>query len=815
MEKRYQPNFVEPELQKRWETIGAYDFNETDDREVYSIDTPPPTVSGLLHLGHVYSYSHVDFMARFFRMRGRNVFYPMGFDDNGLPTEHLVEKKLGKTAQEMGRGAFIEACLAVSDEAEKAYKALWQRLGLSIDWRYSYRTIDKNSRIISQWSFLDLFNKGHLYHQDAPTIWCPGCQTAIAQADLVDLERRSEFFTLKFMLEGGGEILIATTRPELLPACVAVFVHPDNKQYLSIIGRQAIVPLFEQRVPVLADPLADPEKGTGAVMCCTFGDQTDIYWWRKYDLPMVETIDQDGKLNASAGKFVGLTVIQARGQIKDALKSKGLLVQVEPTLQSISAHERDNVPVEYLMNKQWFIRILENKQKWLDLGDQLIWHPESMKHRFISWVENLNWDWCISRQRYYGIPFPVWYCSDCGHVLLPSPKRLPIDPLTDAPDGPCPSCGCEAYTPEEDVLDTWATSSLSPQIVTRFTPGDPSSRYRFPMSLRPQAHEIIRTWTFYTLVKSYYHFETLPWKEILISGWGIAGEGMGKISKSKGGGLMPPMAMLEKYSADAVRYWAASTASGKDAVISEEKVVTGQKLINKLWNLSRFSANFIVTEDEYPDIEELTSGDKWILCSLQALIRQVTQAMENYDYAYAKNEIEKFMWLFADNYLEMAKARLYGEAGPLQRSAKSTLSKTFLGILKLFAPFLPHVTDEIYQLIYKDVEKCATIHVSKWPQEEPAFYELKYLGFGDTLVAIASAVRRFKSERAFSLSTALEKIELETDQPELRDFLQKAIPDMISITRAQKIALVSKLDQDLYEQSLEDEGIRIGILFNG
>lgn len=811
MEKRYQPNLVEPKLQTRWEAIGAYQYDEAVSSEIYAIDTPPPTVSGLLHLGHVYSYSHVDFMARFFRMCGRNVFYPMGFDDNGLPTEHLVEKKMGKTAQEMGRGAFIEACLAISVEAEKVYQALWQRLGLSIDWRYSYRTIDANARRISQWSFLDLFEKGHLYHQDAPTIWCPGCQTAIAQADLVDLERESEFVTLHFKLEGGGEIRIATTRPELLAACVAVFVHPDDTRYAGCVGRQAITPLFEQRVPVLADRLADPEKGTGAVMCCTFGDQTDIHWWRKYQLPMVEAIDHTGKLNLSAGKFAGLTVVQAREQIKDALNGEGLLVQVEPTLQSISAHERDNVPVEYLMNKQWFIRIIENKQKWLDLGEKLIWHPESMKHRYVAWVENLNWDWCISRQRYYGIPFPVWYCSGCGHVLLPSTERLPIEPLTDAPDGPCPSCGSNAYTPEEDVLDTWATSSLTPQIVTRFMPLETSANHRFPMDLRPQAHEIIRTWTFYTIVKSHYHFGKLPWKEILISGWGIAGEGMGKISKSKGGGPMPPMEMLEKYSADAIRYWAASTAPGKDAVISEEKVVTGQKLINKLWNLARFSANFIVAEDEYPDIEELTSGDKWILCSLQALIRQVTQAMENYDYAYAKNEIEKFMWLFADNYLEMAKARLYGGAGPLQRSAKFTLSKTFLGILKLFAPFLPHITDEIYQQVYMDVEKCATIHLSKWPQEEPAFFELKYLEFGETLVAIASAVRRFKSERALSVGTALEKIELEIDQPELRDFLQKAIPDLTSVTRAQKITLVSDLDRGLHEQPLEDARVRIGV----
>jgi valyl-tRNA synthetase len=814
LEKRYQPETMEPAQQRTWAEAGVYEFDREGEGAVYAIDTPPPTVSGKLHLGHVYSYSHADFMARFFRMQGRRVFYPMGFDDNGLPTEQLVERQLGKTAREVGRQAFIDACLEISDEAEAAYEALWRRLGLSIDWRYRYRTIDDHARRISQRSFIDLFEKGLVYQKEAPTIWCPRCQTAIAQADLVDIERESEFVHLRFDLQGGGSLEIATTRPELLPACAAVFVHPEDPRYTSFVGKTAIVPLFGQKVPVLADPLAEPDKGTGAVMCCTFGDQMDIIWWRTHGLPLVEAIDSAGRMTEAAGDFAGMTTKAAQAAIKTALEEQGYLVGRIPTVQSIRAHERDDVPVEYLSNRQWFIRILDDRETWLALGDAITWHPDYMKNRYTSWVENLNWDWCISRQRYYGVPFPLWYCADCGKPLLPSVDRLPVDPLVETPDAPCPDCGSDAFVPEKDVLDTWATSSMTPQIVTRWLEDQSLFKTLFPMTLRPQAHEIIRTWTFYTIVKAHFHFEKLPWEEVLISGWGIAGEGMGKISKSRGGGPMPPMEMLEKYSADAVRYWAASTSTGKDAVINEEKVETGQKLVTKIWNLARFSERFLEGPVPSPSWKDLTAADRWILSALQDLIGRVTDSMEHYDYSFAKSETEKFLWVFADNYLEMAKGRLYSEDAALKGAAQFTLGRVLLTLMKLFAPFLPHITEKIYQNLFLELDMNQSIHGSTWPIRDDDYFEAGYFELGSLLTEIASAVRRFKSDQALSLGTPLEWLVLDLSDEDLKARLRAAVPDLKSVTRAEKVQL-GPVQEGLTVLPLEDERLKIAVWIAG
>ena len=415
--KRYNPATSEPQILEQWQESGVYDFDRSSEAAVYSIDTPPATVSGNLHLGHVYSYSHADFVARFKRMSGFNVFYPMGFDDNGLPTGRLVERRLGAKAQDIGREAFIQQCLAFSEEAEEEYRDLWTRLGLSIDWRFTYRTIDDQSRRIAQLSFLDLLEKGLAYRQKAPAIWCPECGTALTQADLDDLERESVFYTLAFTLKNGQTLPIATTRPELLPACVAVFVHPVDGRYAHLIGSEVRTPIFGQTVPLLADPAADPQKGTGAVMCCTFGDSTDIAWWRTFQLPLVEAIAHDGTMTAEAGEFAGQPTIQARAEIVSALGDANLLLDSEPKMQSVRVHERCDTPVEYVVSSQWFIRILAHKEALLAAGDQVNWRPPHMATRYRQWVENLNWDWGISRQRYFGVPFPVWHCEACGEII--------------------------------------------------------------------------------------------------------------------------------------------------------------------------------------------------------------------------------------------------------------------------------------------------------------------------------------------------------------------------------------------------------------
>ena len=822
LSKRYTPSEVEPRLQEQWQRLGLYHFSPDENDPVYSVDTPPPTVSGNLHLGHVYSYSQPDFMARFWRMRGKRVFYPMGFDDNGLPTERLVEKRMGITAAKAGKQAFIETCLQVSEAAEQEYRAVWQRLGLSIDWRYTYRTIEERSQRISQYSFIDLYRKGLVYRREAPAIWCPECQTAISQAELNDLERQSEFITLPFRLENGQDLPVATTRPELLPACVALFVHPEDPRYQGLAGQQATVPLFGQSVPLLPDSGADPQKGTGAVMCCTFGDQADVAWWHTHHLPLIEALDRQGRMTQAAGEYAGLPSGEARRRIKQDLQAAGLVLNRQPAAQSVRVHERCDTPVEYVVTSQWFVRVLDEKEAFLQEGGRLAWHPAHMQSRYRAWVENLSWDWCISRQRAFGVPFPVWYCRACGEVILAGESQLPVDPSVDSPAQPCPACGGADFLPETDVLDTWATSSLTPQIVggwdipTAITAqGAKLYSQVFPFSLRPQAHEIIRTWAFYTLVKSHYHFDALPWKEVLISGWGVAGEGMEKISKSRGGGPMAPLEAMQRYSADALRYWAASTAAGKDAVISEEKISMGAKLVTKLWNVARFSQRFLegyqppAGDQELP--ASLTPADRWILSRLQRLIERVTQLMESYEYASAKSEIETFFWTeLADNYLEMAKQRLYDEAHPQRQAAHYSLFHALLIPLKLLAPFLPYVTDEIYLGLFAGQEKAASIHVSAWPQAHAAWRDPEAERLGEKLVEIATAVRRYKSERNLPLAAELDRLQLAAGNSELAGEFQKAESDLMSVTRARRIEVGASLDPAL-EMIQVDGGLAAAI----
>jgi valyl-tRNA synthetase len=804
--KRYRPNDAEPRLQALWQESGIYHFDPETKGPVYSIDTPPPTVSGRLHLGHVYSYSQTDFMARFWRMNGYAVFYPMGYDDNGLPTERLVERRLGVTATGVGRSAFIAKCLQVSEEEEKNYEALWQRLGLSIDWRYTYRTIDELSRRTSQRSFLDLYHKGLIYHREAPSIWCPECRTAIAQAELDDLERESVFVTLAFRLENGDTLPIATTRPELLPACVAVFVHPDDARFRALVSQRVTVPLFGQDVPVLEDVGADPEKGTGAVMCCTFGDAADVEWWYTHDLPLQVAIGRDGRLTDTACvsadgntcDFSGLPVPEARRQITQALEERGLLLDRQPIVQSVRIHERCDTPVEYIVTQQWFVRLLDFKEELLEAGEKVAWHPSHMQARYRAWVENLHWDWCISRQRYFGVPFPVWYCDACGEVMVADEAQLPVDPTDREPERAC-SCGSASFTPERDVMDTWATSSLSPQIVGQWLADDRLYRRVFPMSLRPQAHEIIRTWAFYTIVKSRFHFDVLPWKEAAISGWGLAPEGAGKISKSRGGGPMAPLEMIERYSADAVRYWAASTGLGKDSIISEEKIQAGARLVTKLWNVARFSERFIVGYEPPAVRPPLSLSDRWILSRAQRLIRQATEFFHNYDFAAAKSETESFFWqALTDNYLEMCKLRLYEEQSA---GARYTLHAVFLTTLKLLAPFLPYVTEEIYRELF---DERGSIHRAAWPQADETLIDDVAEAAGDAIVDIATAVRRYKTEHQLHMGAEFECLQVAAQHPALRQALGQATADIRSVTRARRVEVSEQIESGL--EIIEETG---------
>ncbi len=657
------------------------------------------------------------------------------------------------------------------------------------------------------------------YRKKAPSIWCPECRTAIAQAELNDLERESRFVTLDFRLLDGRSLPIATTRPELLPACVAVFVHPEDKRYADLVGDEVSVPYFGQQVRILEDTAADPEKGTGAVMCCTFGDAADVDWWRQHNLPLIEAFDKRGLLTEAAGEFSGQTVQEARRNLIQTLQASDLILEVTPTEQSVRVHERCDTPVEYILTQQWFIRLLPYKETLAKLGEQVNWYPPQMRARYTSWVENLAWDWCVSRQRDFGVPIPLWYCDACGEVIPAEEEQLPVNPLVEAPAGPC-RCGSTDFTPEQDVFDTWMTSSLSPQIVGGWSDDPDLYTKVHPFTLRPQAHEIIRTWAFYTLVQSYFHFNSLPWRDAAISGWAIAGEGMGKISKSRGSRSLPPMEMIARHSADAVRYWAASTSLGKDAVISEEKIRTGGKLVTKLWNVARFSERFLegyqpLDKDEAgSDLlrEKFTLADRWILSRAQRLIRRVTELLEVYDHAAAKSEIEQFFWSeLSDNYLEMAKQRLYDPEHPQRQVARFTIHSLVFASLQLFAPYLPYVTDAIYQGLFRDGEGSPpSIHLTRWPTPIASLEDELAERAGQSLVAIATAVRRYKSERSLPLSHEIPGIQLVIEDDALQAELSSADADLKSITRARSIYLIDTFNPPL-EILQAGEGIRLGI----
>ncbi|NKB66894.1 MAG: valine--tRNA ligase [Candidatus Latescibacteria bacterium] len=792
----------EERCRAEWEEHGVYRF--VADRPVYAIDTPPPTVSGKLHMGHVYSYCQTDFVARFQRMRGCAVFYPMGFDDNGLPTEQLVERQLGQRAEAMDAEQFRARCLAVSREAAAEYRALWRDLGLSVDWQQSYRTIEATR--LAQWAFLDLYQKDLVYRREAPVIWCPACATAIAQADLEEVEREGTMHTLAFALEDGGVLPIATTRPELLPACAAVFVHPDDGRWAHLVGRRVRLPLEDRWVEVRADVGADPDKGTGAVMCCTFGDTADVEWWRLHDLPLREIIDARGRLQQGPG--AGCEVEAARSLMVEALAAAGKLLDKQAATQGVRVHERCDTPVEYLVAPQWFVRVLDFKDDLLDMGEQLEWRPAHMANRYRQWVEGLAWDWCISRQRYFGVPFPLWYCGGCGAEKVAEMAALPVDPQASPPSGPC-ACGVEDWQGEKDVMDTWATSSLTPQIAGGFE-ADPELYERvFPFAVRPLAHEIIRTWAFYTLVRARHHFGRLPWKTVAVSGWGLAPEGGGKISKSRGGGPVAPAQMLARYPADALRYWAASTGLGRDALISQDKIKAGARLLTKLWNVARFCEPFLTATkpDKRP---ALSPADAWILARMQEVIERATQALEAYDHAAAKSTVERFFWGdLADNYLEMAKKRLYDSSGQLHQGACWTLAYCLQNTVKLLAPFLPYTTEAIYRGLFAGPEG-GSVHRACWPEVEDDLHSADALRLGVALVAVGTAVRGCKSAANKSLGTPLASLQIAVSGAQVRAQMPAAAADIASITRARQVIVSEKLDDGLPVVEVEG-GIRLAL----
>lgn len=764
LDKNYNFKGREECWSKHWQDEGIYKFDPESVKEIFSIDTPPPTVSGKMHIGHSSSYAQQDFIARYQRMTGKNVFYPFGTDDNGLPTERLVEKLKGVKATKMERSEFIDLCKATLKEILPEFIQDWKKLGISSDFGLYYSTIDDNSRKISQQSFIDLYNKERAYQLEAPVVWCPTCQTAISQVEMEDEEHETRFCDIIFKVDN-KDLVISTTRPELLSSCAAIFVNADDKRYTDIVGKKATVPLFNHEVPILTDRRAQIDKGTGAVMCCTFGDSTDIEWYKAHKLPLVLSIDETGHMTDKAGKYQGMTAKEAREAIITDLESAGLKTGEKKITHSLNVHERCKTPVEIINSKQWFIKYLDLKDEFLKAGMNLAWHPDFMKSRLKNWIEGLQWDWCISRQRFFGVPFPVWHCEKCGEVKLADSDSLPVDPTSSNPTSPC-KCGSNDFRPELDVLDTWATSSLTPQIASSLVAGKIDKDKLFPMSLRPQAHDIISFWLFNTLAKSMMHEGKAPWADVMISGWVLDPQGR-KMSKSLGN-VVEPQAVLDNFGADAIRFWASGNSLGQDNSYTEEEIKVGKRTVTKLWNACGFA---LAQLDDFKydadlDVSKLEDADRWILGELNTAISEYRKAFDKYEYNKAREIISKFFWdKYCDNYIEFIKYRLYSESNNESNyAARWTLHTVVENILKMFAPIMPFVTEEIYSAYFAKLDNVASIHNTLLPDFDEK-YVFESESFAKVLEIVAS-VRKYRSENSLSFKKEIEKITISDKEKE-------------------------------------------------
>ena len=758
MDSKYHEQHAEQIIQQLWQDEHVFRFDPAATDNQFTIDTPPPTISGKLHIGHIFSYTQTDLIARFKRMQGKNVFYPMGYDDNGLPTELYVEKKNAVSARRMSRSDFIKLCLKETRDAHVMFKDIWVRMGLSINWEYTYSTISADATRVSQHSFVDLYNTNLIYKKFEPALYCTSCQTTIAQSLLESIEVDTLFSNITFTTQAGEELSIATTRPELLASCVAVFFHPDDARYQHLAGQTAITPIFGKHVPLLASKLVDKDKGTGIVMCCTFGDQTDISWFKEFNLPFVQSVGLDGRWTEITGPLAGLKVHDARAKILELLKEAGAVTEQKKITHRVQVDERCKKEIEYIVLNQWFIELLSHKEEFLKRADEIEWKPAYMKARYIDWVTNLSWDWCISRQRFFGVPFPVWHCQDCTHIIVADASMLPIDPQeVSYPGKTCPKCSSTNLKGESDVMDTWATSCSTPEINAQWPLKGPIN---LPMSMRPQAHDIIRTWAFGTIVKSHYNNNNIPWKEIVISGHALAGKGE-KFSKSKGNALLDPINLMATYSSDAIRYWAASGKLGTDILFSEDQLKIGRRLVTKLWNAFRFSGeHFAGISCKAEELQAQDSLNQWLMHNLEKTYAEYLKSFENYDYHHALEVAERFLWhVFCDNYLELVKHRFFDSkvyAPEVVEETRKTLYVAGLHLLKMFAPIVPHITDTLYQSMFRKYETIPSIHNHTWKAESLQGYENNTTATTiDALIQIVANVRKLKSEKALSLKTTL------------------------------------------------------------
>jgi|ETNmetMinimDraft_2_1059921.scaffolds.fasta_scaffold03099_4 valyl-tRNA synthetase len=811
--KHYDSKESEPKWQQYWIKEKIFAFDPDSSKKIFSIDTPPPTVSGKMHIGHAFMYSQMDFIARFKRMQGFNLFYPFGTDDNGLATERLIEKMKGVKGSRMDRSEFAKLCIDTLDkELRPEYLADWKRIGISCDWNIFYTTIDEHSQKISQRMFLDLVKKKRVERKFSPITFCPQCQTAIAQVEMEDVEKKTELVYVKGKVESGEFIIYATTRPELHPSCVGVSIDAegdyvtvelkDKERWIisedavetmkeefgfkvletykgkKIVGKKVDIAFAEKPVAISHDESAKTEYGTGVVYYCTYGGLDCVEWMARHtDVEAINIMDFTGTY--SLGPYKGMKSEEARKEVIIDLEQQNLLIKKESMGHTANVHERCGTPIEYVATEQWFIRYLDLKKDFLKRGNELKWYPAHMKNRFDNWVKGLQWDWCISRQRFSGVPFPVWYDKE-GNPVYADEKDLPVDPLKDLPKGYKKG----EVTPEKDVMDTWATSSLTPQLAAELFKDKPVYKKLLPMDLRPQAHDIITFWLFNTVVRSHLHDDRLPWKDVMISGWALDPRGK-KMSKSKGN-VVEPQKVIEQYSADSLRFWSAASKLGDDLAYQEKDLVTGEKFITKLWNASKFALMHL---EDYKGKKpkNLESVDAWILSKMSSIIKSATASFEKYEYSKARAELDVFFWHdFCDQYLEMVKDRLYNPdvRGKAEReSAQYALYETLLAVLKVMAPIMPHITEEIYHLFFASREKCKSIHISSWPTLD--MVDAKSDALGALAVFAVTQARKAKTEKNLSLkepivSLALKGTVSKKDFETIRD-------DIVAATKAEEV----------------------------
>ncbi|WP_225792822.1 valine--tRNA ligase [Agrococcus sediminis] len=825
---------LEAKWGQQWEEAGTYRFDGAGlDRDaIYSIDTPPPTASGSLHVGHVFSYTHTDLIARFQRMRGKHVFYPMGWDDNGLPTERRVQNYYGVRVdptlaydpdftppQEGGEGKsskaadqvpvsrrnFIELCERLTEEDEEKFEHLWRTLGLSIDWSQTYRTISDDARRTSQLAFLRNLERGEAYQADAPTLWDVTFRTAVAQAELEDRDQPGAYHTLLFT-SGDGDLRIETSRPELLPSCVAVVAHPDDERYQHLFGTTVTTPVFGVEVPFVAHELAQQAKGTGVAMICTFGDVTDVTWWRELDLPNRSVIGFDGRFAAEApealsspeaqaayAEMAGKTVFSARKAIVEQLQASGRMIgEPKPIQHPVKFYEKGDKPLEIVSTRQWYIRNggrdEQLRERLVEHGREIAWHPEHMRTRYENWVHGLNGDWLISRQRFFGVPIPVWYAldeegqTDFDRVLLPRPDQLPLDPTSDVPDGyEASQRGVPGgFLGEVDIMDTWATSSLTPQLAGGWADGADRWQQLTPFDLRPQGQDIIRTWLFSTLLRSMFEDGRAPWKHAALSGW-ILDPDRKKMSKSKGN-VVTPLGMLEEHGSDGVRYWAASSRLGVDATLDPQNpkmIKIGRRLAMKVLNAARFVLSM---EGEPGEVTERL--DREMLAELATVVRTATRAFEGYDHAKALEATEAFFWTFCDDYLELVKERAYSGDAAGRGSAIAALRQAIDVQLRLLAPFLPFATEEVWSWSHD-----TSIHLAPWPEAAEVGDGSGSTGMLATVGQALIGIRRAKTDAKASQKTPVASAVVAVPAA-LREHLEAATADLKAVGRIRELSLV-------------------------